>query len=102
MQGSKSQPSIAGDTTEVRAADQVGRDESMIIQPELSIFSATRLDGGGIAAVNLRSVPPVTIVADVCGWSAGAGVIAGIQFGALDFHWILAPLVAFRQWHAPG
>src|SRR5688572_7048361 len=102
MQGGKSQPSIAGNTTEVRAADQVGRNESMITQPELSIFSATRLDRGCIAAVNLRSVPPVTIVADVCGWAAGAGGIAGIRFSALNFHRILVPLVAFGQWHAPG
>ena len=67
-----------GDTTKVRAADQVEGNESMIIQPERPAFSAACLDGGGIATVNLRPVPPVTLLADVCRWSAGTGVIAGI------------------------
>src|SRR6266511_3976717 len=83
MQERQPDPEVARDAGGVDVGLEIPRRQAVLVDPQLSVLARAQCVGeGGIAAVDLRAVPPVRVVGDEGGRSRRVGT--RVPPGSLD------------------
>src|SRR3954471_6801725 len=101
MQYAKAKPRVPGHAGQVGVLVEVGRWQTIAVHAEGAVRAAAGLDRICTAAVNLRSVPPVSVVRDVGRWIPHVGTVGRIWPRPLHGHGVLGPWVVLIDGDVP-